>query len=384
MTDTRPPSRSRLPLPDQVPQPPRRRPSEERAALASSTRTATQLSVLALVIAAVALGLTAWRLLATPTAASCQNTVWSAAPADNQLPDQWAPHGTTFDTNRRTITFSGVDPGDGSGAPTVLATVSCFPDGASDAVSRAAAAARQYGQVVDTKNDLSDGGFESTDVSGAIFLEFRRGDIVVDLAAGAGATQTDIETIASAYDKALGGDGGSIATPEPSSSADLGAASPGASDSAGLTHDAPELEKLLPTKIGDVAMTVDSALGSAVLSDDPGGRAATAALRAAGKTPDDLKFAESYDETSTLNASVIAMSVSGLDASKVQTMVLDWFQLSGTGVVKSDVQLAGKTWTKYDLGDEGALSYLRTDGAAVIVITASDDTVAGQAAAAMP
>jgi hypothetical protein len=378
MTDPAPPT---SPLsPNQVPRVSRRRASEERAALASSARTATRLALFAVVIAGVALGLTVWRLLGTGSGSSCQNTVWSAAPAANQLPDQWAPQGTTFDTNRRTTTFAGADPGDGSGAPTVLATVTCFPDGAADAVSRASAAARQLGQMVSTKDDLSDGGFEATDASGAIFLEFRRGDIIVDLAAAGGATATDIETIASAYDMALGGDGGSIATPAPTS-----ASSPAASgDVTGLTHDAPELEKLLPTSVAGTPMTVDSALGSAVLTNDPGSRAATAALRAAGKTPDDLRFAESYDETSTLDVSVVAMAVSGLDGATVQSMVLDWFQLAGAGVTHVDVQLGGKTWTKYDLGDEGPMSYVRVESSAVIVITTSDPTLADEAASAMP
>ena len=383
MSSPRRSSRDPYPTPDDVPSAPRRRAAQERAALASSTRSATRLAFLAIVIAGIALGLTAWRLLA-PSPASCQDTVWSSVPADNELPAQWAPRGTTFDTNRRTVTSSGPDPGDGSGAPTVLATATCFPEGAADAVGRAAAAARQYGQKVTAKDDLSDGGFESTDSSGAIFLEFQRGNIVVDLAAAGGATATDIETIASAYDMALGGDGGSISSSAPSSSADLGSGSPSPSGLTGLTHDAPELEKLLPTTVGGVAMTVDSALGSAILGSDPGSRAATAALRAAGKTPDDLRFAESYDQTGTVTVSIVAMAVKGLDGAKVDAMVLDWFQLAGPGVTSSDVQLAGKTWTLYDLGDEGTLSYVRIDGTAVIVITAQDQASAQQAAAAMP
>jgi hypothetical protein len=340
--------------------------------------------VLAIVIAGIALGLTIWRAIA-PAAASCQNAVWSAQPAGNELPDQWTVKGTTFDSNRRSTQFAGVDPGDGTSPPNVFATVTCFPEGAADAVARSQAAATDIGQVVTTKPDLSDGGFEATDASGAIFLEFRRGDIVVDLAASGGATATDIETIASAYDKALGGDGGSIATPEPSQSADTGA-SPGASDdtSAGLTHDAPELEKLLPTTIGGVPFTVDSALGSTVLTSDAGGRAATAALKAKGKSPDDLRYAESLDQTQTVAVSALAISVNGLTAAETQVMLLDWFQLSGAGVTHSEVTLSGKTWTKYDLGDELPLNYFRNSGTAVLVITTSDPALAEQAAAAMP
>jgi len=384
MTEPRRPSRSPYPAPDQVPQAPRRRPSDERAALAASTKTATQLAVLAIVIAGIALGLSVWRSIA-PAAASCQSAVWDAQPAGNQLPDQWTVKGTSLDPNRRTTQFAGVDPGDGSGAPNVLATVTCFPDGAADAVNRAQAAAREIGQVVNAKTDLSDGGFEATDPSGAIFLEFRRGDIVVDLAASGGATATDIETVASAFDKSLGGDGGSIATPEPSSSADLGSADPSASDDgSGSTHDAPELEKLLPTTVGGVALSVDSALGGTVLTTDPGGRAATAALKAKGKTPDDLRYAQAVDPNQTLALNAVAISVSGLTAADTQTMLLDWFQLSGPGVTHTDVKLAGKAWTRYDLGDEGPAYYFRSDGVAVMVITTSDPALAEQAAAAMP
>ncbi len=384
MTEPHPSGRSPYPQPNQVPQAPRRRPSDERAALAASTRTATQLAVLAIVIAGIALGLTIWRAVA-PAAASCQDSVWAAQPAGNQLPGQWTVKGTSFDVNRRSTQFAGVDPGDGSGAPNVLATVTCFSEGAADAVSRAEAAARELGQVVNAKTDLSDGGFEATDASGAIFLEFRRGDIVVDLAASGGATATDIETIASAFDMALGGQGGSIATPAPSTSGSLGAASPGSSDAtSGLTHDAPELEKLLPTSVGGVPMTVDSALGSTVLTSDAGGRAATAALRAKGKTANDLRYAEALDQTQTIGVSIIAISVNGLSAAETKTLLLDWFQLSGVGVIRTEVTLAGKAWTKYDLGDEGAFNYFRVNGNAVLVITTTDQALAEKAAAAMP
>jgi hypothetical protein len=342
------------------------------------------LAVLAIVIAGVALGLAVWRTVA-PTVVSCQNSVWGAQPAGNALPDQWTVRGTTFDVNRRTTQFAGVDPGDGSGAPNVLATVTCFPDGAADAVTRAQAAARDIGQVVTAKTDLSDGGFEATDASGAIFLEFRRADVIVDLVASGGATATDIETLASGFDKALGGQGGSIATPAPSTSGDLGSISPSSSDgTSGLTHNAPELEKLLPTSVGGVPLTVDSALGSTVLTSDAGGRAATAALKAKGKVPDDLRYAEALDQTQAVAVSALAISVNGLSAADTQLMLLDWFQLSGAGVTHTEVKLAGKAWTRYDLGDEGPSNYFRTDGVAVLVITASDPALAEQAATAMP
>ncbi|HEY4751954.1 MAG TPA: hypothetical protein VIH37_01640, partial [Candidatus Limnocylindrales bacterium] len=149
MTEPTKPSRTPYPNPGQVPASPRRRPSDERAAVAASSRTATRLAIVAIVVSAVALGLGVWRTVTTSTSGSpCQNTAWSAQPAANELPDQWSVAGTTFDVNRRTTQFAGQDTGSGTGAPNVLATVTCFPDGAADAVSRAAAAAREIGQTV--------------------------------------------------------------------------------------------------------------------------------------------------------------------------------------------------------------------------------------------
>lgn len=379
-------TRDPYPAPEDVPQAPRRRPSDERAALAASTRTATRVGFLAIVIAGIALGITVWRTLA-PAAASCQTTVWDAAPAADALPAQWTVKGTTFDTDRRTTQFAAPDPGNGTGAPNVLATVTCFPAGAADAVSRAAAAARDIGQVVNNRTDLGDGGFEATDASGAIFLEFRRSDIVVDLAASGGATATDIETVASAFDQSLGGPGGSISAPQPSGSGDLGLGSqaPSGSLSPSSSPVAPELEKLLPTKVGSVALTVDSALGTTILQDDQGSRAITAALRAAGKGQDALRLAEAYDSTQASDLNILAITVDGMDVTKVRQLVLDsWLAASGAGVTQTPVKLGGKDYTKVNLGDSGPLDYVRTANSVVFVITTADGTLADQAAALLP
>jgi hypothetical protein len=395
MTDPRTPSRNPLhqprapyPSPSDVPQAPRRRPSEERAALAASSRTATQLAVLAIVIAGVALGLVIWRTVASG-GSGCQSTAWSAEPDPNRLPAGWAMKGTSFDTNRRSTTFA-APAGDGTTpVPNVLATVTCIPDGAADALSRAAAAAREIGGsgAVSTKDDLSDGGFETTDDSGAIFLEFRRGDILVDLIASGGGTATDIETLASAYDRALGGDGGSIASPEPSGSEDTGLGSPGPSDDTGVSHNVPELEKLLPAKVGSVALEVASDLGGVALSGgDQASRAAIAALAAQGKQPDDFRIAQGqgFDDSGNPLIVVSAMSVTGLDAAKVRAVAQDFFGLTTSAMKQSTATLSGKAWTKYDLADGGPIYYLRTQGQNVFAIATADATLAEQAAAALP
>lgn len=386
MTQTRTPSRTPhpdpYPVPNDVPRPPRRRPSDERSGRDGSSRTALQLSILAVVIAGVALGLIVWRTVLTSDT-SCQSTVWSAQPAADRLPDGWAVKGTTFDTGRRSTTFVGADPGDGSGAPNVLATVTCFPTGADEAVSRAQSAARDIGQSVQARTDLSDGGFEATDASGAIFLEFRRGDIVIDLAASMGATATDIETVASAYDRALGGPGGSITPPEPTAS---GSGSGSAEPSGSGGHDAPELEKLLPSKVGTTDMSIASYLGSTVLGGgDQDSRAAAAALAADGKKQDDLHLgqAAAFNDNGDPILAIMAVSVAGLDASKVRPIALDYFGLTGSAVKSTDTTLGGQTWAKYDLNDGGPIYYVRSSGDVVFVLMSSDASLAEQGAATL-
>lgn len=388
MTEQRAPSRTPHSSPPQGgPATPRRRPSEERAEIAASSRTATQLAAIAIVLAALALGLAIWRTL-MPAGSSCQRDAWSAAPAADQLPSSWTVRGATFDVSRRTTSYVGPDPGDGSGSvPTILATVTCYSEGASDAVARSAEVARSMGDVVNDRPDLGDQGFEATDDSGALYIQFRHGDLVVDLAGGSGTTIVELDTIASGYDRSLGGDGGTIPSADPNATDATGGESPAASDDTGAAASpaAPELEKLLPAKVGSVDLLVESQLGSTVLQDDQGSRAILAALRAAGKTADDLRFADAYDPNDTSDLTILAVTVNGMDVAKVRQLIMDtWLAASGAGVTKTDVTLGGKAYTKVDLGDQGRVDYVRTADNVVFVITTADEALAGQAAALLP
>ena len=89
--------------------------------------------------------------------------------------------------------------------------MTCFNEGAEDAVARSEQAARDANQVVTERDDLGDGGFAATDENGSNFIQLRHDDVVVYLAASADVEGSDVDPIASAYDKALGGDGGAVA-----------------------------------------------------------------------------------------------------------------------------------------------------------------------------
>jgi hypothetical protein len=378
-------------VPNPTPSPgapgPRLRPSDERAMIAAAGRTTRRIALVALALGVVALGFAAWRTLLPSSSASCQTTAWNATPAADQIPAGWTLKGTTYENFRKTLSLVGPQPADSSTSQAVIyATVTCYVDGASDAVTRSAAAATAAGQTVTDRPDLGDQAYQAVDASNATFIELRHGSVVVDLAATGSATQAEVDQLASAFDQSLGGDGGNIASPGPSTpaaSGDGSSAAPSVAPSGSPA--APGLEKALPTQVGSVALTVESAVGSTILGTDQGSRAITAALRAEGKSPDALKVAQAYDATGTSDLTLMAISVDGMPIAKVKGLVMDsWLAASGAGVTTSTVTMSGHEFTKVDYGDEGAMDYVLTDPDKVIVITTSDPAVAAQAAAALP
>ena len=282
--------------------PPRLRPSDERAQLAETARTTRTIAMVAVVAALVALGLAAWRFV-VPAGSSCQDTAWNTTPKAADLPAGWSISASQYDVDRKQMTVVGPTPADANSAQAVVyATITCFPSGAADAVTRSADAAKAAGQTVTARDDLGDQAFSATDPSNATFLQLRHGDVVVYLAASGDATPSEVDALASAFDKALGGDGGQVAVGTPDPGGRLGRAvgrrrvavgrrrgdrQPGRAD----------LEAAIPATVGDVALGVRSATGADVLGDDPGARAVAAALRAAGHQPEDLLVAYASDET---------------------------------------------------------------------------------------
>ena len=367
-----------------------RPPATDQAA--TSARTTRVLATAALVVALAALAFAAWRML-VPADAGCQQQAWDVTPAAEDLPAGWIPSASQFDIDRKTMSFLGPMPQDEDSSQAVIyATVTCFRSGAEDGVTRSRAAAEEAGQSVADRDDLGEQAYSAVDESGAAFLQMRTGRIVVYLAASGDASAAELDELASAFDKALGGDGGTIAPPAVTpTDGDVGAPlDPGASPDPGESlaaesPAAPDLVALMPTQVGSIALSTDSATGEVLLSDDQGSRAIVAALRAAGKTPADLKVAQAFDEAGAADLSVLAVTVDGLPADQTRDIVLEnWLAASGDGVTKDTVTLDGREWTRIDYGDGGTLDYVLTDGANVIVITTADAALAEQTAAALP
>jgi hypothetical protein len=354
-------------------------------------RSSFRLAVLALVLSVAGIGLAAWSAFA-PAGADCQSKTWAATPASKDLPAEWTIASSQYDIARKTMSLLGPTPADETVSPAVVyVTITCYPEGAADAVTRSADAATTAGQVVTKRDDLGDQGFSALDDTGATFLQFRRDRIVVYLAASGDATAGEVDQLASAFDKSMGGDGGAVAigTPDAGSvkpSGSASAATPEPSlDASPSAAAAPELEAVLPAKVGDVVLVVDSATGSMFLGEDQGSRAIAAALRADGHQPDDLAVAQAYDETAESDLSILALGVKGMTRDKVMKIVLDsWLAASGAGVTRNVVTLAGRSFTRVDYGDGGPLDYVVAKGDIVIVITSANPDLAALAAAALP
>jgi hypothetical protein len=268
----------------------------------------------------------------------------------------------------------------------LYATITCYPLGAADSVTRSADAATAAGQTVVARTDLGEQGFSAIDGSNAVFLQFRYGNVVVYLAASSDASPGEVELVAGAFDRAMGGDGPATAagTPDAAASPSDGLGSPVASEDPAVNESpvAPELEAALPTQVGDTPLTIQSALGSEILAND---RIVTAALRAAGKEPDDLRLAEAFDPSIADGLWIRAISVTGMKTDELKAFVLGSLLLASSEGVKTDtVTLAGQSFTRVDIGDGLSIDYVLAEGDHAIIIETADAALAEQAAAALP
>ena len=146
--------------------------------------------------------------------------------------------------------------------------------------------------------------------------------------------------MASAFDMALGGDGGQLPVGTRGRAAErrgLGrrvAADPSdAAEASGDARPPRRSRRASPAKVGDVALTVGSLTGADVLGDDQGSRAITAALRADGHAPADLKIAQASDEDGGSRLVITGLSVDGMSEKALRSLAIDaWLAASGAGV----------------------------------------------------
>jgi hypothetical protein len=327
--------------------------------------------------------------LTRPTASndtSCRAIAWRALPTADTLPDGWTLTGSGFYSDGYGASLVGPAPASGqAGSPGINVRVSCLGADGHLAVTRSHDSDLALGGTDLPFADIGDEAVATQDAAGTTTSVYiRRGQLVASLAASQAIDPADLEQTAQAIDDAMmeaesSAGAGSSPTTEPPGSDALGPEpsdeiptdEPGAS--VPESHAFPDLEAVLPTKVGGVTLVTDSTTGSDALGGDPASQDLLQSLSAYGKTGDDLEYAESYDPSDTLAGGVIALRLKGLAAAKLrQAIVESWTAAIGSGGSTSQATVGGKKVTVIDYGDGGTKDYLFEQGEAVIIVTAAD------------
>ena len=361
-------------------------------------RPASIVAVAALVLALVAVGLSAVAIL-RPAATSCEGVAWDAIPKASEMPSGWTIGAIGIYPGSQTTTIAGPDPGDGSGAATIYMSITCFGDHASEAIARSEQASKDSGRSVTPLDGIGEEGYTiASGTAGASALQFRRGSLLAYVASSGVVTDADLRQAGSAADAALRralGDAGATPVPVPSSAATptgspsgspeaSGAASPTPSQAV-ASPAAPELEALMPRQVSGTTLVVQSATGDQILGTDAASKALVSTLNSFGKKPTDLQIAQAYDEAGTLDLTVLGFRVPGVSAAKLQPAVLQtWLFAGATGVTMKQATVSGVQVTEVTYGGDTSVSYVAVRKDAVIVVQSGDAALAAAGLAALP
>ncbi len=364
-------------------------------------RTGMIVAIAALVLAIVAVGLSAVAYL-RPTTSSCEVAAWNSVPVASEIPTGWRVTATDVYPDNQTTTITGPTPAGGAAASTIYASVTCFGDHAADAIARSEQASEVAGRAVTPVAGLGETGFAiAGDTSGASAIQFKRGSLLAYLASSGTVSQADLRQAGSAIDAAMRralGDAAATAAPVASPAASGAGSVSGSPQPSGLASPqpsaaaaspvAPELQALMPTTVSGTALSVQSATGDQVLGTDARSKALTAALASLGKQPADLQLAQAYDPSSTLDLTVTGFRVPGVAVTKLEPAVLQtWLFAGATGVTTKQTTIGGVTVTEVSYSgvqSVSSVSYVVVRKDAVLVIESGSAALATAAIAALP
>jgi hypothetical protein len=355
------------------------------------------LALLALVLAAGAVGYVFLTRSTSADPTACRTDAWKAVPDAKALPADWSLGSTDLNANGMTISILGPAPADSStNQPVVVASITCYGDAAAAALSEYRNASEAAGATVRNRSSNGEAYDVDNPTTGAVTTLFRVGGLVGQIADGGTSTDSDLATITSAVAAAMGNRAaaGTASLAGPSDAATASEEPPGSggvgAEPSGSPF-APELEALLPKSIDStptdaspsvpIPLTVQSDSATNVFGEDPSSRALAARIRALGGTLDQLQIAQAYDDTGAIDLSIIAFRLPHADLTKLRAAITDtWLSAGATGVKSTTTELGGKSLTKVDYGDGSTIEYVYAKDDYVIVIDTSDVNVATQVA----
>jgi hypothetical protein len=151
-----------------------------------------------------------------------------------------------------------------------------------------------------------------------------------------------------------------------------------------LRHADPELEALLPTSLGGVALTVESQAGPELSTNSAPFDAFLAGL---GKTRAEFTLASAYAPGGGLKAEVGAWRVRGADTGLLLPSFMDVIQASSaTPLTIAGETIAGRAVTR--IGDPGQLTrgplYVVVRGDALLFVQTPEPALVGEAMTKLP
>ena len=311
-------------------------------------------------------------------------------PSAGGLPTGWIVNSTDLNANGMTVSIGGPAPADANATqPVVYASVTCYGDVSSTAMSQYSDAAKAAGATVTDRGQGGDAYDVDNASTGSVTTLFRVGGLIGQIADAGSAAPAELAQITSAVASAMGdktaaGTGSGGANPSDAGGSNPPNPGPSGSDSANASAPAaPELEALMPTSVGGTTLTVQSTTAADALTD-PTSRALTAELRNLGANPANLQIAQAFDETNTIDLTIFGFRLVNGDGAKLKAAIIQtWLSAGAPGVKQTEATLGGKKLTKIDYGDEGTVEYVYGGSNYVIVLETADPNIATEAAGAL-
>ncbi len=151
-----------------------------------------------------------------------------------------------------------------------------------------------------------------------------------------------------------------------------------------VSHAAPDLEALLPGKVGAARLQKGSTTGAAVFAGgDAFSRQMTGILAAAGKQPSDLRFANAQDPIGKLELEVGVFEVSGMSAAALRKAIVASSRPNAPGLAVSRTALAGKPVTMV-VYPAGTVLYLYEHDGLVFYVGTQSDALADKVLGMLP
>jgi hypothetical protein len=150
-----------------------------------------------------------------------------------------------------------------------------------------------------------------------------------------------------------------------------------------VSHVAPDLETLLPGEIDGTKLQKGSATGAGVFGGDAFSREMTQRLKAAGKAPADMRFANAQDSNGHLELEIGVFEVPGMPAKDLAAAIVASTRPNAPGLIAEPSVLGGKRVTTL-IYPGGTALYLYPRGEHVFYIGTQNESLAAKAIGLLP